>query len=137
MNHARALSRLLLVASLAFCGYVIGFAQSPAPAKPADPPAKVALPSSPAKDALYSAIHKRDQADKDLTDLNLKLTQLQNQAAQQYQQLQARKQQADIAVDAARSEAYKAAKLDPAKFELNDETMEFTAKPEPAKEAKK
>jgi TolA-binding protein len=112
-----------------------GFAQAPAPVKPADSPAKIALPSSPAKDALYAAIHKRDQAEKQISELNLRLQQLQNQATQQYQQLQETDKLAGAALEAATTAAFKAANLDQSKYTLDLETMEFSARPEPKAEA--
>jgi hypothetical protein len=89
--------------------------------------------SSPAKDAIYAAIHKKDQADKALTELNLKLAQIQQQANQQFDALQKQTVAAQAALDDAEKKAFEAAHLDPAKFTLDHETMEFTPKPEPAK----
>jgi hypothetical protein len=106
--------------------------------KPADPPApKITLAPSPVKDELYSAVHKRDTAEKQIADLNSRFLQLQQQATQQLQQLQAQDKQAADAIEAAKTKAFASAKLDPAKYDLDLETMEFSPKPAPAPEVKK
>ena len=87
------------------------------------------------KDALRAAIHKQDQAQKQLSDLNAQLMQIQNQATAKMQTLQAQEKQADEAVTQAKTKAYAAAKLDPGKYDLDLETMEFS--PKTASEAKK
>jgi hypothetical protein len=101
------------------------------PAKPADPPAKITLPTSPEKDALLTAIHHQDQAAKEVSDLNQKVQALQMQVQSESTRLQAKQADADKAVAAARAAAFKAANLDEAKYTLDYETWEFTAKPEP------
>jgi hypothetical protein len=101
--------------------------------KPADPPAKISLPPSAAKDELWSAVHKRDQAQKQIADLNARFLQLQQQATAQLQTLQAQDKQAADAIEAAKTKAYAATKLDPAKYDLDLETMEFSPKAEPKK----
>ena len=102
-------------------------------------PQKIQVPSSPAKDALYSAIHKKDQADKAASDLNVQVAQLQQKIEQQAKTLDAQQKAAQQAVDQAQTALLKEMKLDPEKFSLNPETMEATAKAEPLKpqEAKK
>ena len=106
-------------------------AQTPVPPKPADSPAPLTLAPSPAKDALYAAIHRRDQIEKQMTDLNLRFSTLQAQATQQFKELQDQDAKAGAALDAAKTEALKAAKLDPAKYSLDLDTMQVIPNPEP------
>jgi TolA-binding protein len=114
----------------------VAFAQ--APPKPADPPKaeKIAVPLE-ARDNLRAAIHKQDQIEKQISDLNSQFLQVQSRAQQQSQSLQSQEKAAADAVEAAKVEAYKAAKLDRAKWEIDIEGMEFSAKPEQKAEAKK
>ena len=116
----------IFAAALMLCNFA--WAQS----KPADPPAKVPLAPSVAKDELWTAVHKRDMAQKQIADLSAKFAQLQNQATQQMQTLQAQEKQAENEIDAVKPKAFAAAKLDPEKYELNLDTMEFSPKPTPA-----
>jgi hypothetical protein len=108
-----------------------GFAQS----KPADPPAKIPLAPSTAKDELWVAVHKKDMAQKQMSDLNAQLMQIQGQATTKMQSLQTQEKQAESDIEAAKMKAYAAAKLDPGKYDFDLETMEFSAKT--ASEAKK
>jgi len=105
--------------------------------KPPTPPApqKISVPPSPAKDALYAAIRKKDLADIAANNLQLKVMQLQQQIQQQSQQLDAQQKAAQVEVDKAEAALLKEMKLDPEKFSLNRETMEATAKAEPPKTA--
>jgi hypothetical protein len=100
--------------------------KDPLPSAPA--PQKITIPPSAAKDALYAAIHKRDQADKALSDLNLQLANVQAAAAKQYEAIS--KQQTAAAAEVAKAEdaVYRAMGLDKAKFTLDDEKMELTEK---------
>lgn len=128
------LALLLLVFS---CAQV--FAQAAAP--PADPPtskqqqdklpapASLKIPMSPAKDACYAAVHKKDAADKAMSDLNTQMMTLQSQAQQKYQQLQAQQAEAQKEVEAADAALLKELKLDPATHTVNHDTMEAVAKP--------
>lgn len=102
-----------------------------AQSKPVDPPAKIPLAPSIAKDELWTAVHKRDMAEKQISELNTRFLQLQQQATTQLTQLQAQDKQAVDAIEAAKSKAYAAAKLDPAKYDLDLETMEFSPKAAP------
>jgi hypothetical protein len=91
----------------------------------------VPIPSSPAKDALFTAMHKKDQADKAVSDLNAKVLQLQQQIQQQSTQLEAQQKAASKSVDDAQVALLKEMKLDPEKYSVNLETMEATAKATP------
>ena len=122
----------LVLCMLSFFGY-LAYGQS----KPADPPAKVPLAPSVAKDELWTAVHKRDMAQKQIADLSAKFAQLQNQATQQMQTLQAQEKQAENEIEAAKPKAFAAAKLDPSKYDLDLDTLEVSPKPEPKAEAKK
>ena len=97
---------------------------------------KIPLAPSSTKDALWTAVHKRDLAEKQISDLNARFLQLQQQATQQLQTLQAQDKQAADAIEAAKKQAYALAKLDPGKYDLDLETMEFSQKA-PAPEPKK
>jgi hypothetical protein len=102
---------------------------------PPAPPAKIPLAPSIVKDELWVAVHKRDMAQKQMSDLNAQLMQIQGQATQKMQTLQGQQKQAEVDIEAAKAKAYAAAKLDPAKYDFDLETMEFSAKA--ASEAKK
>jgi hypothetical protein len=104
----------------------------PAPA-PAASPAKVAIPPSTVKDELASALHKRDAAQKQISDLQLNFIQVQAQATQKLQALQAQEKQATDAIDAAKKKLLAAAKLDPAHYTVSEDPIEAVAKPEPKK----
>lgn len=106
------------------------FAQAPQQPHTLTAPQKIEVPSSKAKDALYTAIHKKDQADKAVADLNVRIAQIQQQATQQFQQLDVQQKAADKAVAEAEAALLKEMKLDPEKWTLNHETMEATAKPQ-------
>lgn len=93
------------------------------------PPASLKIPMSPAKDACYAAVHKKDAADKAMSDLNTQMMTLQSQAQQKYQQLQAQQAEAQKEVDAADAALLKELKLDPATHVVNHDTMEAVAKP--------
>lgn len=125
-NAARILCML-------YASCLLGFAQS----KPADLPTKIPLAPSVAKDELWTAVHKRDMAQKQISDLSAKFAQLQNQATQQMQTLTSNLASAETEIKTAREKAFAAAKLDPEKYDLNLDTMEFSPKPEPKAEAKK
>lgn len=123
--------RFALIAALCLLSTLLHYAQpQAAPPKPADPPAKIAMPSGPAKEALLLAIHKQDQAAKEVSDLNQKVQTLQMQIQTESTRLQSKQSDANKAVDAARAAAFKAANLDEARYSLDYETWEFTAKPE-------
>jgi hypothetical protein len=66
-----------------------------------------------------------------MTDLNLRFSTLQAQATQQFKELQDQDAKAGAALDAAKTEALKAAKLDPAKYSLDLDTMQVIPNPEP------
>jgi hypothetical protein len=123
----------IFVAALMLCSF------AGAQQKPADPPpatsAKIPLAPSIAKDELWVAVHKRDMAQKQISDLTAQFVQMQNQATQKMQTLQAQEKQTEADIEAAKTKAYAAAKLDPVKYDLDLETMEFSAKA--ASEAKK
>jgi hypothetical protein len=117
---------LTIAAALMLCSF------AGAQSKPADPPpapaAKIPLAPSIAKDELWVAVHKRDMAQKQISDLTAQFVQMQNQATTKMQSLQAQEKQTEADIDAAKVKAYAAAKLDPAKYDLDLETMEFSAK---------
>jgi len=92
---------------------------------------KIPAPPSKEKDALNAAIHKKDTADKAVSDLSLRVAQIQQQAQQQFAQLDAQQKAADKAVAEAEAALLKEMKLDPEKYTFNRETMEATARPEP------
>jgi hypothetical protein len=103
---------------------------APVAPKPAKPPAKIVLKTGPEKDALLVAVHHKDQADKELSDLNLRLQQLQTQAQAEYQRIQSKQSEATKAVEDARAAALKAMDLDPGKYVLDQESFEATPKPD-------
>lgn len=131
-----------LAALLAFCTIcTFCLAQSPAtplqPAakvedvKPAPKTAKIPVPVSLAKDQLWVAIHKRDMAQKQISDLQTQFAQMQAQATQKLQSLQAQDKQAEDAIEAAKVKVYAEAKLDQAHYDLDTEAMEFSEKSSP------
>lgn len=107
-----------------------------APPEPVDPPKaeKVQVPLD-ARDALRAAIHQQDKIEKQISDLNAQFLQYQSRAQQQSQSLQGQQKAAAEAVEASKKKAYEAANLDDAKWSIDTETMEFTAKPEQKAEA--
>jgi hypothetical protein len=128
MNYLRS-ACLSLIAALS----VVHFMAQAAPPKPPDQPkaeVKLTAPPSKEKDALNAAIHKKDTADKAVSDLSLRVAQIQQQAQQQFAQLDAQQKAADKAVAEAEAAILKEMKLDPEKYAFNRETMEATAKPE-------
>ena len=92
-------------------------------------PGKAKIPVTiESRDVLRAAIHKQDQAQKQISDLTAQFVQMQNQATTKMQTLQAQEKQAAEAVSEAKTKAYAAAKLDPGKYDLDLDTMEFSAK---------
>jgi hypothetical protein len=122
------MKQICLIAYLAAVFFAVPcvFAQAAPVAPPQDklPVAasqKIPIPLSPAKDALWAALHKKDSADKALTDL-------QTQAQQLFAKFQAQQTEAQKQVEAAESAVLQELKLDPAKYVINPETMEAAAK---------
>ena len=93
-------------------------AQAAAP-KPADPPAKIVLPTGPEKDALQAAIHHQDQAAKEVADLQQKVQTLQMQIQTESTRLQEKKTATDKEVSEARAAAFHIMKQDEAKSTLD------------------
>jgi len=111
--------------------------QTPAAAtKPAKltTPERTPVPDS-AKEALRIAIHQHDQAQKQISDINLQFLQVQSQAKTQMEAAQKKEQESQAAITRAEDEAYKAAGLDRAGYAIDDETMQFSAKAMPPAKA--
>lgn len=94
-----------------------------------DAPVKIPVPAAD-KDNLRALIHKQDKIEKQVAELNAQFMKLQQQAIAQMQGLQADQEKQKKAIDAAETQAFAAAKLDPAKYTLDEDAMEFTPKPE-------
>jgi outer membrane murein-binding lipoprotein Lpp len=122
--------KILTISAALLMLCTFGLAQS----KPADPPAKIPV-TLESRDPLRAAIHKQDQVQKQISDLTAQFVQMQNQATTKMQTLQAQEKQTEADIEAAKLKAYAAAKLDPAKYDLDLDTMEFSTKT--ASEAKK
>jgi hypothetical protein len=117
--------QLFLLCSLAF-----------SQAKPADPaPAPVPTLSAEQKVSLLTLQHKLDATQKQMKDLDLQFQQLQTNAKNQFQSLQQQESAQKAELDAAQKRVLSDMKLDPARYDLNLETLAITAKPEPPKPA--
>jgi hypothetical protein len=129
----------IFAAALMLCTFGVAQSKSTVPPAIADvsaapSAAKIPVPME-SKDALRSAIHKQDQDDKQISDLNAGYIQMQTQAQTKMQSLQADKEKYSKLIEAEKKQAFINAKLDPAKYEIDLEAMEFSAKT--ASEAKK
>jgi hypothetical protein len=116
--------------TLTFCAVALTLCSfAGAQSKPADPPAPIKIPVSlESRDTLRAAIHKQDLDDKQISDLTAQFAQMQNQAQTKMQGLQADKEKWSKLIEAEKKQAFVNAKLDPAKYDLDSETMEFSAK---------
>lgn len=125
-----ACATLASMKTLTFCAVALTLCSfAGAQSKPADPPAPIKIPVSlESRDPLREAIHKQDQNDKQISDLSSQFAQMQNQAQTKMQGLQADKEKWSKLIEAEKKQAFVNAKLDPAKYDLDSETMEFSAK---------
>jgi hypothetical protein len=123
---------LMLAGSLCFAQ--VAKSDSPITEKSEKFEKKIPIPAEP-KDVLRAAIHKQDQTQKQISDLNAAFLQYQQQAQAKAQQLQAQEKQNETAIKDAEDKAYAAAGLDRDKYTLDKEAMEFLPKvaPEQAK----
>jgi hypothetical protein len=137
MSLIAAFTLLLIVT----CGVIRSSAQAASESKEQDKPiytihtgpAKIPIPRSAAKDALYAAVHKKDVADKAIAELNAKTIQFQSGAQQQFLKLDAQQKEAQKEQDAADAALLKELNLDDGRHMINHETMEAMIKPEPVK----
>jgi hypothetical protein len=134
MSLIAAFTLLLIVT----CGVIRSSAQAAESSKdklPTPAMQKIPIPRSAAKDALYAAVHKKDEVDKAIAELNAKTIQFQSGAQQQFLKLDAQQKEAQKEEAVADAALLEELKLDPAKYMINHETMEAMVKPEPVKAA--
>jgi hypothetical protein len=132
MSLIAAFALLLFVT----CGVIRSSAQAAESTKdklPTPAMQKIPIPRSVAKDALYAAVHKKDEVDKAIAELNAKTIQFQSGAQQQFVKLDAQQKEAQKEQDAADAALLKELNLDDGKHMINHETMEAMIKPEPVK----
>jgi len=91
------------------------------------PKEKIPVAAAP-KEALRVAIHKHDQAEKQIADINLQFLQVQANAKAQMDKAQAAEKEAAEEIEKAEQEAFKTAGLDQNHYALDRELMEFTSK---------
>jgi hypothetical protein len=133
-----ACATLAPMKTLTFCAALLMLCSfADAQSKPTVPPVstadaapntvKIPVPLE-SRDPLRSAIHKQDQDDKQISDLTSQFAQMQSQAQTKMQGLQADKEKWSKLIESEKKQAFVDAKLDPAKYDLDSETMEFSAK---------
>lgn len=124
--------RTLTVCAVALTLCSFAAAQSTPAAHNNDPPAapatiKASVPLE-SRDSLRAAIHKRDVDDKQISDLTSQFAQMQSQAQTKMQSLQTDKEKWSKLIESEKKQAFVNAKLDPAQYDLDEDTMEFSAK---------
>ena len=102
-------------AALMLCGFASAQAVKPIPTEALKP--------------LMAAIHKHDQVEKKISDLNMQFMQMQAQAKAQMDKLQADEKDAAAAMDKAEADAYKIAGLSAKEYAEDLEAFTFTPRP--------
>ena len=122
-------------APLLLVGMLIAQAKpTPKPDDPTSAPASVKVDSDRAV-SLLQLQHKIDETNKQMSDLDNNFLKFQAQAKSQYEAFRTQLAQQQAELDKARADAFKAAKLDPAGYDLELDSMTFKPKPTQAKAA--